>query len=183
MSTTSPEASGPNQDPTLHVNFLHPDRLRFKRMEYGGLSLELDGEVHEHLRVYLVFPLSRPDEYIAIRIGDSELEQREIGQIRYLRELAPEDRALIAEELQKRYFIHTIEKIDSIREDMGYFYWSVETDKGAREFPVPISTKYVFRVGPTGRLVSDVDGNRYAIPDLDALDSHSRGVFSRYIYW
>lgn len=183
MSKKSRVEAALEKEPVLQVNFLDPERMHFERMEYGGLLLRLDGEVYEHLRVYRVFPLSQPDEYIAIRTGDSELEQEEIGQIRYLDELAPEDRALIDEELEKRYFIHTVEKILSIREDMGYFYWDVETDKGIREFPVPISTKYVVPIGAGGRLISDLDGNRYHIPNLDALDSHSRATFRRYIYW
>ena len=183
MSERPQTVSDPNEAPTLHVNFLDPDEIRFERMVYGGLSLRLDGEVYEHLRVYRVFPLSLPDEYIAIRVGDSELAQREIGQIRHMRELSPEDRTLVAEELQKRYFVHTIEKIESIREEMGFFYWHVITDKGPREFPVPIRTRYVAPIGPRGRLVSDFDGNRYDIPDLEALDAHSRAIFARYIYW
>ena len=183
MNESKPRANGPREAPTLEVDFLDPKKVRVERMALGGLSLELDGEIHDHLRVYRSFPLSRPNEYIAIRVGDSELEQREIGQIRDLNALSPGDRELIAEELQKRYFIHTVEKIISIREDMGYFYWVVETDKGTQEFPVPIRTKYVFPIGQRGRLISDVDGNRYGIPDLEALDSHSRSVFQRYIYW
>ncbi len=183
MSRGMQATSDPNGEPTLHVNFLDPEKVRFERMEYGGLSLTYNGQVHTHLRTYRVFPLSHVDEYIAIRVGDSELEQREIGQIRHMNALNPEDRALVAEELQKRYFIHTIEKIVSIREDMGYFYWVVETDKGPQEFPVPISSKFVALSGPTGRLIRDADGNRYRIPDLEALDSHSRSVFNRYIYW
>lgn len=183
MSATSPETASSNQSPSLEVNFLDPNAVQFERMEYGGLRLRLGGEVYEHLRVYRAFPLSSPEEYIAIRVGDSELEQREIGQIRDMNELATEDRALIAEELQKRYFIHTIEKIVSIREDMGYFYWVVETDKGMQEFPVPIRPKYVAHIGPRGRLVLDIDGNRYGIPDLEALDSHSQAIFDRHVYW
>lgn len=183
MSREPQLATDPSREPILEVNMLDPDKVHFERMQYGGLSLKLDGEVYEHLRVYRVFPLSRPDEYIAIRIGNTELEQREIGQIRDINSLDPENRALVAEELQKRYFIHTVEEIISIREEMGYFYWAVETDKGRMEFPVPIMSKYISLIGPRGRLVLDVDGNRYGIPDLDALSPHSRAIFNRYIYW
>ena len=183
MNREKPQGDAPKEAPALHINFLDPDKVRFEREAFGRLSLRLDGEVYDHLRIYRSFPLSRPNEYIAVRVGDSELEQKEIGQIRDINALAAGDRTLILEEIQKRYFIHTVSKIISIREDMGYFYWAVETDKGTQEFPVPIRTKYVSRIGPRGRLISDVDGNRYSIPDLEAMDSRSRSVFERYIYW
>ena len=178
--------SGASQgtEPQLEVNFLDPSELRFERMAYGGLQLETaDGVVHDHLRVYRAFPLSKPDEYVALRVGDSELEQREIGMIRRLADLRPEYLRLIEEDLRKRYFVHTVERIVSIREDMGYFYWVVETNKGTQEFPVPIRPRYITHVGPRGRLIMDIDGNRYDIPDLEGLDLHSQAIFHRYIYW
>jgi len=184
MNGTTPETRAGNGQPRLEVQFLDPVTIRFERMAYGGLRVILpDGEMHEHVRIYRVYPLSMPDEYIAVRIGDSELEQREIGMVRRLKDLRPEDRRLIAEELEKRYFIHTVERIVSIREDMGYFYWEIETDKGRQEFPVPISPRYIPNVGARGRLVIDIDGNRYDIPDLEALDASSQAIFHRHIYW
>lgn len=186
MSETS--SSEPDVDsaaPQLEVNFLDPAAVRFERMEYGGLRMTTgeDGEGFDHIVVYRAYPLSKPGEYIAIRIGHSELEQREIGMIRRLSELDPEGQELIEEALEKRYFVHTVEEIVSIREDMGYFYWVVETDKGTQEFPVPISPRHIAHVGAGGRLVIDIDGNRYGIPDLEALDVRSQALFHRHIYW
>jgi len=183
-------SEGPSQvephagTPRTEIAFLDPAEVRFERMDYGGLRMLGPGEeAYDHIRVYRTHPLSMPEEYIAIRVGQSELEQQEIGIIRRLSDLSTEDRTLIVEELEKRYFIHTVEEIVSIREDMGYFYWVVETDKGTQEFPVPIRPKYISRVGARGRLILDVDGNRYGIPDLEALDSRSQALFNRHIYW
>ena len=37
--------------------------------------------------------------------------------------------------------------------------------------------------GGRGKILIDVDDNRYLIPDLDALDPKQRSDFQRYIYW
>ena len=41
----------------------------------------------------------------------------------------------------------------------------------------------VVQAGKGCRIITDMDGNRYDIPDLDHLDSESRTRFLRYIYW
>ncbi len=184
MTKGAAQAEQQTDGPKVEIEFLDPAEIRFERMAYGGLRMRGPGEdVYDHVRVYRTHPLSMPQEYLAIRVGQSELEQQEIGILRRLSDLAAEDQGLIEEELEKRYFIHTVEEIVSIREDMGYFYWVVETDKGTRDFPVPVRPKYISRVGARGRLIRDVDGNRYSIPDLEALDTRSQALFNRHIYW
>ena len=37
--------------------------------------------------------------------------------------------------------------------------------------------------GQRGKVLIDVDDNRYLIPNLDALTPHERNAFQRYIYW
>lgn len=168
----------------LEVEYLDPGEIRFSRMTHGGLQIvKGDGETFEHVIVYRTHPLSMPDEYISVRIGRSELEQKEIGIIRRLDDLRREDRALILEELRKRYFSHTVESIESIEEEMGYFYWVVDTDKGRREFPVPIRPRHITFVRPRGRIITDIDGNRYGIRDLEKLDAVSQAIFHKHIYW
>ncbi len=168
----------------VRVRMLDPNQVRFERMPLGGLQMtDADGTVYDHVLVYRAFPLSRPGEYISVRRGRSELEQKEIGMIRRLEDLAADQRAEVESDLEKRYFVHTVLRIVSIREDMGYFYWVVETDKGLREFPVPIRPRYITYLPPRGRLVMDIDGNRYGIPDLPSLDARSQALFHKHIYW
>jgi hypothetical protein len=37
--------------------------------------------------------------------------------------------------------------------------------------------------GTTGKILVDVEANRYLIPDTSALPAHDRQVYQRYIYW
>jgi len=45
------------------------------------------------------------------------------------------------------------------------------------------STDRAVDYGGRGKILIDVDDNRYLIPDLDALDPKQRSDFQRYIYW
>lgn len=174
----------PVEPPRVKIEYLKTDGLRFERTPHGSLRMTTaDGQTFEHVLVYRTHPLSMPTEYISVRVGRSELEQKEIGIIRDLADLPAEDRELIEDDLQKRYFVHAVTSIVSIREEMGYFYWIVETDKGRREFPVPIRPRHIKYVRPRGRVIIDVDGNRYGIRDLDALDAASQAMYHRHIYW
>jgi hypothetical protein len=174
----------PSEPPRVRIEFLDPEAIRFERTDHGSLRMTIaDGKSIDHVLVYRTHPLSMPREYIAVRVGRSELEQKELGIIRDMADLRAEDCDLIEDELQKRYFIHTVTSIISVREEMGYFYWIVETDKGRREFPVPIRPRHIKYVRPRGRVIIDIDGNRYGIRDLAALDPVSQAMYHRHIYW
>ena len=168
-----------------NVCYLDPVATEFEEAENKTLSVRLgDGTVHERVKVYHAFPLSDPDEYIVLRRGTTALEQEEIGVVRDLQELRPKARELVRRELTKRYFIHIISRIRRIRREFGHLYWDVDTDKGQREFAISTSDQNnVQAFGDKTRIIVDVDMNRYEIPDIEQLDTSSRNVFDRYIFW
>ena len=68
-----------------------------------------------------------------------------------------------------RYFIPQIQRIHSIKEEYGYAYWDVTTDRGGCRFTVRMGGGSVYSVGANRYLVNDIDGNRFEIPDLYKL--------------
>src|SRR5690606_41613021 len=58
-----------------------------------------------------------------------------------------------------------IRRIESVKEEFGYWYWTVETDAGPRRFTVREVQHNVVRLSPEHVLIIDLDGNRYDIPD------------------
>ncbi len=167
------------------IRYLAPAEIVFHQNDLGQLCARMsDGTEYTDVLVYCTRPISDPERYISIRVGATATEQREIGLIRKLDALAPGQRRLLKEALGRRYFIHIISKIHSLREEFGYLYWDVETDKGRRQFPTARwdQSKCV-HAGNGCHIITDVDGNRYEIPNLDALDLDSRSRFRRYIYW
>jgi hypothetical protein len=167
------------------IRYLGPTDIRFHVNELGQLRATLgDGTELADVLLYRTRPISDPDRYISVRVGATATEQREVGIIRTIASLGPDQRRLAKEALARRYFIHIITEIKALREEFGYLYWDCETDKGERQFPTPRwdQSKCV-HAGDGCHIITDVDGNRYEIPDIEKLDFDSRARFRRYIYW
>ena len=59
----------------------------------------------------------------------------------------------------------------------------VDTDKGQVSFLMKWSNDRAVSFGRDGKLLIDVDDNRYLIPRVNDLPSRERTVFTRIIYW
>ena len=149
------------------VRFITSDNARFERTPGGFVSLEFGGVKYPRVAVHRCFPFSDPDRYISVR--EPEGDGREIGIIEDMDTLDPETRAMLGEQMALRYFSPKIRRVYDIREEYGYSYWDVETDRGACRFTVRMSGGNVYPIGANRYLVNDIDGNRFEIPDLYAL--------------
>jgi ATP-binding cassette, subfamily B, bacterial len=166
------------------IRYLNAKDVHIFSMDEGGMRVMYGDEVYDHVRAYRCFPVTRPSEFIALWTGDSALEHEEIGVIRRIKQLAPSSRLAVEHELAKRYFIHYVQEIRSIKEEVGFLVWNVKTDKGDIEFMTKRFDRDTVIEGPVnGRIIFDLDKNRYEIEDLDALDAASLATFLRHIYW
>jgi hypothetical protein len=98
-----------------------------------------------------------------------------------LRELEAESRRLVEEELERRYIVPVILRVLSVRERFGSIDWTVETDRGARSFTTRNLRENVVQPTPNRYVLTDVDGNRYDVRDVEALDGVSQGWLLRYL--
>jgi hypothetical protein len=85
--------------------------------------------------------------------------------------------------LRRRYFFHTIIHIRHIGWDGGYVSMHVDTDKGPANFLMRWSNDRAVSFGRGGKLLIDVNDNRYLIPKVDELPARERRTFTRIIYW
>jgi len=189
IETTASQAAPrrPRHSQVPQIRYLDPKKLHVHTLEQGDLRITYGEEEYDHVRAYRCFPVSRPSEFIALWTGDTALEHHEVGVVRRLKELSPSSRMAIEYELQKRYFIHYIQEIHSIREsreNIGFLVWEVTTDKGEMQFVTRRFDRHaVVEGGRNGRIIFDIDDNRYEIVDIDELDKDSRAVFQTHIYW
>lgn len=143
------------------------DNAVFARTPGGFVSLTYMGETYDRVGVYRAFPFTDPERYISIRQADEKA--KEIGIVRDLQELSPDTADMLREQMNLRYFTPVITKIRDVKDRYGFAYFDVETDKGSCKFTIRNGGGSVVRLGETRLLISDLDGNRFEIPDLTRL--------------
>lgn len=116
-------------------------------------------------------PLSRPNQFLALVDPKGD----DIAMlVEPKRELSAESWNAVQTELRRRNLTARISRITHAREDNGAAYFSVETDRGARDFVMTNLSTNAIWFGENRLLLVDADGNRFEIPDLNALDARSR---------
>ena len=154
----------------MSIEYLDPEKARFAKTEGGFLSLKIGRKkLLDRVNLYRSFPLSMPDKLISVR----DSEDCEIAVIASLHDFSPEMIALIQEELNRRYFAPTIQKLVSLKDEFGYTYWDVETDSGFCRFTVKGGENNVSLLSENTLLIIDVDGNRFEFPDFQKSDAKS----------
>ena len=147
----------------LKIRYLHKDNAVFARTPGGFVSLDYDGKHYDRVSVYRAFPFTDPEKYISIR--ESDEKAKEIGMVEDLKDLDPDAAAMLLEQIGIRYFTPVITKIIDIKDEYGYAYFDVVTDR----FTIHMNSSSVVRLTDTRLLISDLDGNRFEIPDMTKL--------------
>ena len=117
-------------------------------------------------------PLSRPDTYLVLLDGKNE----EIVMLPDPGALPRESLEVVQRELRLRYLTATVQSVTSAWQEYGATYWNVVTDRGPREFVTQNLQENAQWFSDTHLLLLDVDGNRFEIPDVEALEARSRAI-------
>lgn len=173
------EALKKESEELLAMRFLTGQNARFSRTQGGFLSLCANGKSYSRVGVYLTFPLTHPEEFISIREADEKA--KEIGIIEKLSCLDKDQQEMIREQIRLRYFMPTITRVMDIKDEYGYAYWHVMTTFGACRFTTQISGDTVITLGDSRLMVTDIDGNRYDIPDFYQLSVMERKKLDLFI--
>ena len=136
-----------------------------------------DGKTFENLEPRRLFPSSDPNRYITL-LDDSGAER---AVIRDLRTLPEQDRAVIAACLAEYYLIPRVVKILDRKEKFGIITLFTETDRGPATIEIRNILNGLKLVQERRVLLRDQNDNRYEIPDINALDKHSRLLLDHYI--
>ena len=161
------EALKRESEEVLQMRFLNAENAVFTRTEGGFLALKTGEKEYERVGVYLTFPLTNPNEFISIREADEKA--KEIGIIQSINDVGKDEQEMIREQVRLRYFMPVIRKVMDVKNEYGYAYWHVVTDYGACRFTTHMGGDAVVNLGEARYQVTDIDGNRYEIPDFYAL--------------
>jgi hypothetical protein len=151
---------------TLYLYFEPKDRLR--------LTVGTDRS-YPTVKPVWAAPLSRPGRYLALL----DAKGNEIAMIEEpKRMLSPGSWEAVQAELRRRYLTSNVTAITGARVEYGATYWHAETDRGARDFVTQSLQENAQWLAPEHLLLIDVDGNRFEIQDVNALDARSRAFIS-----
>lgn len=156
------------------------------RLGYEGENLTFinaDGTFHPRVTLRRCFPLSAQNTHIMVCVPGLENERgAEIGVLKAVDELDGDSRQAVFRELGLHYFVPVMQRIHSIREEFGFLYWSVDTDRGKKDFIMRDSIIGATRRVSDGRwLIIDINQTRYEIRDFQALDLRSQDLLQRYL--
>lgn len=159
-------------------NFLEPDKTSI----FKDQTEQIRCTIKEHIsyldvRIIRAFPLSDPDRYISLL----DEHGKTLGIIENPTLLDPESRTTIQQELTRKYFSPIIQKIRSLKEEFGVIYLDVQTDHGNRSFIVKGLRDSIRYLQDQSLLITDTDGNRYVIKNMDTLDKTSQSLLEQVI--
>ena len=163
----------------LEMRFLTGENAVFSRTQGGFISLKTPEKEYARVGVYLTFPLTNPDEFISIREADEKA--KEIGMIEKLSALSKDQQDMLREQIKLRYFMPIITKVLDVKDEYGYAYWNVTTTFGSCRLTTQMSGNAVIHLSDSRLLVTDIDGNRYEIPDFYQLSVMERKKLDLFI--
>lgn len=147
------------------------------RDAFGRLALRFDdGTLHQSVVAVRAFPVSAPDESIAIVDADG----RELAWVERLRGLPEATRTLIEQCLAAREFMPQILRIVAVSGFVTPCTWEVTTDRGDTRFVLP-GEEAIRRLSRSALLITDSHGVYYLVRDLAALDRASRRLLDRFL--
>jgi hypothetical protein len=121
------------------------------------------------------FPLTHPTDYLSVQDGGG----KEVGILRTLDGLEPQSRREIEEHLDRRYFTPQIVTIRELKQDAGMWRFAVETQRGPAQFFVRNWRDNANEIAPNRWHIHAVDGGRFEIENLEALDVPSRRLMDQ----
>jgi ATP-binding cassette subfamily B protein len=176
------------------LRWLEPGDCEIRGATHGGVEVELAGRVvlgneNQPNNIYRgvfavnLFPATNSDDYISLRIWDRDGNEQEIGILRRINDWPMEAQIMVRAALERRYWLQTVTGVDTIKMELGHLTLGVRTLHGPRQFTMRWSQTQVQDFGESGKILLDLDDNRYLVPDVESLPPKEQELFLRYVYW
>lgn len=159
------------------VRHLTPENTHFEETEGKMLNVTVEGYTFERVQVHSSFPHTDPEKYISIRTR----ENKEIGLIEKMSDFPQEQTEILIRQMKTRYFSPNITKIINVKDEFGYIHVAAETDCGECRFTVRGGGGSVIHPTANKYIITDVDGNRFIIPDVTKLPAKEYKMIDIYL--
>jgi len=167
----------------LAVPWIQAHEARLHLSAQNTLQMSWRDEQFDGVFAVCALPATYPGKFLSLRHADVEGQEYEIGMVHDLADWPRAARTLLEAALARRYFIRQIEAIEDIEVQYGLLTFQVRTDKGPAQFTMRSSHGCAQDYGSRGKLLIDVDDNRYLVADVDSLPRRQQLLFRRHIYW
>lgn len=134
-------------------------------------------DTEKRVKLCRAFPFEFQWEYISVMDED----ENEIGLIRNVEDFEDESKEHLITELRRRYYAPVIKQILRVKERYGFSFWKVKTADGEINFTLRDTYRSMMRTGENSVVLMDVDGNRFEIADIKALDRKSYKKIELYL--
>ena len=148
-----------------------------QRDAHGRWTCSVEGVVHLSVQVVRAFPLSAPEEDIAI----VSTEGNELVFVAQLGALDAPNQQALREALAEREFVPLIERIRSVSTFATPSTWQVDTDRGATELVLKVEEDIRRLPGASRLLVTSGSGVVFEIRDRNRLDRASQRLLERFL--
>lgn len=162
---------------TLETEYVKPESCSFFKSGDCFLGMKLGETEHKRVILTRAMPLNLPDKYICV----TDIDKNELGIIEDISDFSESEQELIKDELSQRYFCPNVTDIISIKEKMGHFYFDVMIGEYKRSFTIKDLAKNI-RCSGNSVTLTDVDGNRFVIEDIEKINRKSRRKLEPYLY-
>jgi len=108
-------------DDLYDIRIFEPEDVMFSRGPGGVFQGVLAKKTYAELVVYRTFPFRYTTQYISIRDAKGE----ELGIVRDAAELDEESAMELERELQFRYFLPRVTRIDSVKQKSDLWIWEL----------------------------------------------------------
>ncbi len=151
--------------------------FQLERDTFGRLVLtDIEGVRHVGVVPVRAFPLTAPDNGISLVGTDG----REIVWVDRIADLPAPLQVLLDEELAARDFAPTLLKLHGVSSFGVPSTWQVSTDRGETSFVLK-AEEDIRRLEGGALLIASAHGVQFRIPDVKALDRHSRKLLERFL--
>ena len=135
-----------------------------------------DGQQHDHVMAVRSFPVSAPEEGIAL----VDVDGKELLWIPHLNLLADPVHTQIVKAINQREFMPQIVKLYGVSGFLTPSTWDIETDRGRTSLLLK-GEEDIRRLSASVLLVTDAHGVQFLIRDLARMDRYSRKLLDRFL--
>ncbi|MCL2016134.1 MAG: DUF1854 domain-containing protein [Defluviitaleaceae bacterium] len=165
------------------IGLMDVGKAEFYVTDGGFTGLRYAGEDYPHIVLRRSLPIKEPMKYISV----ADHENKEIAIIKEVDQLQGEQKNIVINELDNRYYSPKVLEILSVKDKLGYVYIEMRVqNKSGKEYSKNCAVKDVNRnirmLSDISLIIFDVDGNRYVVEDLARLDKHSIKRLDPYLF-